>query len=325
MLISTGQLRLIKGIPPGFFRRIDAQVQDRVSRTMEMVTNRITAGESYLDYCNGPRLAHDSKISASASTSTRDRPRPVWRPACCGYSVNCVVPSINPQIEGAWRTHASTKGGNRCKLLTIPNCVICPSDNRFRSITKDLGSLREMPSFALSRRQHGFEPRWGHKIKVSLTRSSPLGHSVFLPWASSGSVCSLLRARPDSTRPAPIWVAAPPNAGCSWRTRSRPTSNQSPVDPAERSRGRGGLKGSTAIPNRYAQLAKGAQSALGSRYGLRPGRATLRHTHSRNELPDCRSCAVRTEGGIVRKLARTMGRIDADLSHRMVEPGEPVR
>jgi hypothetical protein len=27
-----------------------------------------------------------------------------------------------------------------------------------------------MPSFALSRRQHGFESRWGHKITSTLTR-----------------------------------------------------------------------------------------------------------------------------------------------------------
>src|SRR5829696_8457883 len=54
----------------------------------------------------------------------------------------------------------------------ISDCNVCPSQSRFRSITKDLGRLREMPSFALSRRQRGFESRWGHKIKSLLTRSN---------------------------------------------------------------------------------------------------------------------------------------------------------
>ena len=62
------------------------------------------------------------------------------------------------------------KGGNRCKLPTTPDRAVCPSGSRFRSIAKDLESLREMPSFALSRRQRGFESRWGHKLKVALTR-----------------------------------------------------------------------------------------------------------------------------------------------------------
>ena len=62
------------------------------------------------------------------------------------------------------------KSGNWCKPSTIPDRTVRPSDSRFRSITKDLGRLREMPSFALSRRQRGFESRWGHNIKSPLTR-----------------------------------------------------------------------------------------------------------------------------------------------------------
>jgi hypothetical protein len=49
----------------------------------------------------------------------------------------------------------------------IPNCPVSPSDSRFHRIIKDLRKFRKMPIFALSRRQHGFEPRWGHKIKFS--------------------------------------------------------------------------------------------------------------------------------------------------------------
>ena len=41
---------------------------------------------------------------------------------------------------------------------------VCASQNRFQPIMRDLGSCRKMPGFALSRRQRGFESRWGHKI-----------------------------------------------------------------------------------------------------------------------------------------------------------------
>jgi hypothetical protein len=61
-------------------------------------------------------------------------------------------------------------GGNPCKLSAIPNRTVCPSDTRFHPITNDLGRFREMPSLALSRRQRGFESRWGHNIKSPLTR-----------------------------------------------------------------------------------------------------------------------------------------------------------
>jgi len=54
----------------------------------------------------------------------------------------------------------------------IFDCTMCPSESKFRLITKDLGRFREVLSFALSRRQHGFEPRWGHKIKPFLTRAN---------------------------------------------------------------------------------------------------------------------------------------------------------
>jgi hypothetical protein len=75
-------------------------------------------------------------------------------------------------------------GGNPCKLSTIPNRTVCPSDARFHPITNDLRRFREMPSLALSRRQRGFESRWGHKIKPPLTRSDtshPSGRRQPLP------------------------------------------------------------------------------------------------------------------------------------------------
>jgi hypothetical protein len=49
---------------------------------------------------------------------------------------------------------------------------VCASHRRFQPITRDFGSFQKMPNFALSRRQRGFESRWGYKIKPALTRSN---------------------------------------------------------------------------------------------------------------------------------------------------------
>jgi hypothetical protein len=48
--------------------------------------------------------------------------------------------------------------------------LIFASHRSFQPIRRDLESQRKMPNFALSRRQRGFESRWGHKIKPPLTR-----------------------------------------------------------------------------------------------------------------------------------------------------------
>jgi hypothetical protein len=64
------------------------------------------------------------------------------------------------------------KGESQHNTPTTLVLHVCASQSRFQPITRDLGSCRKRPGFALSRRQHGFEPRWGHKIKVALTRSN---------------------------------------------------------------------------------------------------------------------------------------------------------
>jgi hypothetical protein len=65
----------------------------------------------------------------------------------------------------------------------ISECTARPSQSSFRSIAKDLGRHREMPSFALSRRQHGFESRWGYKIKPSSpTRLDTATSQPACPW-----------------------------------------------------------------------------------------------------------------------------------------------
>jgi hypothetical protein len=49
---------------------------------------------------------------------------------------------------------------------------VCASHSKFAPMTRDSARCRKMPDFALSRRQRGFESRWGHKIKPPLTRSN---------------------------------------------------------------------------------------------------------------------------------------------------------
>jgi hypothetical protein len=62
------------------------------------------------------------------------------------------------------------KGESQHNTPTTLVLHVCASQSRFQPITRDLGSHRKMPSFALSRRQRGFESRWGHNIKPPLTR-----------------------------------------------------------------------------------------------------------------------------------------------------------
>jgi hypothetical protein len=62
------------------------------------------------------------------------------------------------------------KGESQHNTPTTLVLHVCASQSRFQPITRDLGSHRKMPSFALSRRQRGFESRWGHQIKLPLTR-----------------------------------------------------------------------------------------------------------------------------------------------------------
>ncbi len=93
----------------------------------------------------------------------------MWEPGVVA-SLLTVWSHIKPRSRERGGRTPPQKGGNRCKLPTTPDRAVCPSGSRFRSIAKDLGSLREMPSFALSRRQRGFESRWGHKFKSPLTR-----------------------------------------------------------------------------------------------------------------------------------------------------------
>jgi hypothetical protein len=137
---------------------------------------------------------------------------------------------------------------------------------------KDLASIKKKANFALSRRQHGFESRWGHQIKLALTRSntshpcvrSQPQHELRERAGSETAAAALdvvvpiapstqqLRSRPQSlarqngscsTRTRPTWAHwahrdpfhGPPNADSTWVS----------------------LRGSKAKPNGCTQLAKG--------------------------------------------------------------------
>jgi hypothetical protein len=174
------------------------------------------------------------------------------------------------------------KGGNWCRFSIVFDCTARPSDSRFRSITKDLRRLREMRSFALSRRQHGFESRWGHKIKSLLTRSntsSPVGRRKPDMSRESGARSETATAALDVTALSAAWgVSCGPRQACfTERHWAGPRRSQQllcgspvagrPMEPARRELGARdhlrprsrrppnasssclALRGSTAIPN----------------------------------------------------------------------------
>ena len=94
----------------------------------------------------------------------------VWSPGVAVILLTVWFHALNPRLRERGGRTPQQKGGHRCKLSTILDCTVCPNDSRFQPITKDLRRLREMATFALSRRQHGFESRWGYKIEPALTR-----------------------------------------------------------------------------------------------------------------------------------------------------------
>jgi hypothetical protein len=161
-LIITGQLRLIKWAITRDSSRVRCCPcpRSRLGDQGHMVTNRIANGER-LDHPL-PQLLTTPQISASASTSTRDRPQPVWSLGVAASLLTVWSRALSPGSREHGGRKIPQKGGNRCKLSMISCGTVCPSDSWFRSITKDLGRRREMPSFALSRRQRGFESRWGY-------------------------------------------------------------------------------------------------------------------------------------------------------------------
>jgi hypothetical protein len=64
------------------------------------------------------------------------------------------------------------KGGCQRNLPTSLVSHVCASHSGFEPIMRKPERCRKMPGFALSRRQRGFESRWGHKLKSLLTRSN---------------------------------------------------------------------------------------------------------------------------------------------------------
>jgi hypothetical protein len=79
----------------------------------------------------------------------------------------CCISPLGSRERGG-RTHLQN-GDSQHNLPTTFLLHVYASHSMFQPITRDLGKCREIPNFALSRRQHGFEPRWGHKIKMPLT------------------------------------------------------------------------------------------------------------------------------------------------------------
>ena len=184
------------------------------------------------------------------------------------------------RIEGAWRTHAPTKRRESPQPLTTfffhVSLVEQVSADNERS-----WKPQKMPTFALSRRQHGFESRWGYKIKPPLTRSNAsyswrhqpqhelrerqgsetaAAAPTSSPLSRSGSLVGFVRPlHSPSGRAATGQLRSGPSGRCPALSRHSARRILTPTfsGPAERSARRMSLWGSTAIPNRCAQLTKG--------------------------------------------------------------------
>jgi hypothetical protein len=110
------------------------------------------------------------------------------------------------------------------RFLIVPFALVAVG---FGQIAKDLGSLREMPSFALSRRQRGFESRWRHKIKSPLTRPNAPHTARYRCSAarSSTSIPALIRSPETTEEPPPssgATAAGQTEVSSTYRNHCRP-------------------------------------------------------------------------------------------------------
>ena len=92
------------------------------------------------------------------SSRLRDRIAQASLLIVCSYAIG-----VGPRERGG--RAPLQKGENQHNVPTSYLLCVCASDSRFQPIMRDLERRRRMPNFALSRRQHGFESRWGYKIK----------------------------------------------------------------------------------------------------------------------------------------------------------------
>jgi hypothetical protein len=122
------------------------------------------------------RLANCARSDAPTARwpkhASRTNTRPAKRCSCrlsVGHSTNlpivwCCASGLGSRERGG-RTRLQKSENQHSPRMTFA-LHVCASHSRFQSRTRDYGSCRKMPNFALSRRQRGFESRWGHKIKV---------------------------------------------------------------------------------------------------------------------------------------------------------------
>jgi hypothetical protein len=119
----------------------------------------------------GSGLAMEEIAGACVGTSTvetrseRD-PRLIRRLRDIAASLLIVCPYASG-LESRERGGRTRPRNSESQRNLTMNCLlpVCASHSKFQPITRDLGSCRIMPSFALSRWQREFESRWGYKIK----------------------------------------------------------------------------------------------------------------------------------------------------------------
>jgi hypothetical protein len=110
----------------------------------------------------------------------------------CGYSPD-VWPYATVLRSREYRGRTPQQKGEG--QHNLPNDLLSQesaSHSRFQLKMRDLGRHRQMPRFALSRRQCGFESCWGHT--VGDTRSNPLTRP------NAPRSCASLLATPDAGR-----------------------------------------------------------------------------------------------------------------------------
>jgi hypothetical protein len=138
------------------------------------------------------------------------------------------------------------KGESQHNTTTTLVLHVCASQSRFQPITRDLGSCRKMPGFALSRRQRGFESRWGHKINVPLNE----GRS----WLT----CRRLILHVIESQGSPRMQLTSTERRCGRRRRSAPRGRKLgfPVDVCERTPACtcAGVFAALALPRGAAEL-----------------------------------------------------------------------
>jgi hypothetical protein len=132
------------------------------ARVGEIPTNPGQRHRGSMDYHARRQLVAHRQVTFLATTTEDQRSHP------CGVAVRLDSMWLYASALGS-REHEGRmslqNGEGQHKLSLTFLLRVLASHRSFQPINRDFESQRKMPDFALSRRQHGFESRWGYKIK----------------------------------------------------------------------------------------------------------------------------------------------------------------